>query len=394
MKRIELLAPAGDLERLKIAVVYGADAVYIGGKQLSLRSAASNFTLEDIKEGCDFAHSYNAKIYVTCNIVMHNSELNNLVEYLKGLESCGVDGVIASSLVILKLVKQYTKMEAHVSTQQSISNSKGIKFLESLNIDRVVLARECSLETIKSICENTNKEIEVFIEGAMCSSVSGRCMLSNVMTRRDANRGGCAQPCRWNYDLYKGNDKVSVGNYDFSMASTDLSAPQFVPALIEAGVASLKIEGRMKSVHYIATIVNAYRRLIDDYYNYKYFKDFKEYQESLKRGENRPVSIGFFAGDVTTNEIIYNQKNVTASHDFVGIITSYDKETRMATMEVRNPFKGNRTLEVLSPKKAPFNVEIKEIYNDKDEIIEFSNQPKTLVHFVSDIELHQFDFIR
>ena len=394
MKRIELLAPAGDLERLKIAVVYGADAVYIGGKQLSLRSAASNFTLEDIKEGCDFAHSYNAKIYVTCNIVMHNSELNNLVEYLKGLESCGVDGVIASSLVILKLVKQYTKMEAHVSTQQSISNSKGIKFLESLNIDRVVLARECSLETIKSICENTNKEIEVFIEGAMCSSVSGRCMLSNVMTRRDANRGGCAQPCRWNYDFYKGKDKVSVGNYDFSMASTDLSAPQFVPALIEAGVASLKIEGRMKSVHYIATIVNAYRRLIDDYYNYKYFKDFKEYQESLKRGENRPVSIGFFAGDVTTNEIIYNQKNVTASHDFVGIITSYDKETRMATMEVRNPFKGNRTLEVLSPKKAPFNVEIKEIYNDKDEIIEFSNQPKTLVHFVSDIELHQFDFIR
>ena len=150
----------------------------------------------------------------------------------------------------------------------------------------------------------------------------------------------------------------------------------------------------MKSVHYIATIVNAYRRLIDDYYNYKYFKDFKEYQESLKRGENRPVSIGFFAGDVTTNEIIYNQKNVTASHDFVGIITSYDKETRMATMEVRNPFKGNRTLEVLSPKKAPFNVEIKEIYNDKDEVIEFSNQPKTLVHFVSDIELHQFDFIR
>ena len=394
MKRIELLAPAGDLERLKIAIIYGADAVYIGGKQLSLRSAASNFTLDDIKEGCDFAHQHNSKIYVTCNIVMHNSEINNLLEYLKGLETCGVDGIIASSLVILKMVKQYTKMEAHVSTQQSISNSKGIKFLKSLNIDRVVLARECSIETIKAIVENTNKEIEVFIEGAMCSSVSGRCMLSNVMTHRDANRGGCAQPCRWNYDLYKGKEKVSVGNYDFSMASADLSAPQYVPALIEAGVASLKIEGRMKSVHYIATIVNAYRRLIDDYYNYKYFSDYKEYQESLKRGENRPVSIGFFNGDITTKEVIYNQKNVTASHDFVGLITSYDNETKIATMEVRNPFKGNRTLEILTPNKAPFNIDIKEIYNDKGEVIEYSNQPKTLVHFYSEIELHQFDFVR
>ena len=277
MKRIELLAPAGDLERLKIAIIYGADAVYIGGKQLSLRSAASNFTLEDIKEGCGFAHEHNAKIYVTCNIVMHNSETNDLIEYLKGLESCGVDGVIASSLVILKMIKQYTKMEAHVSTQQSISNSKGIKFLESLNIDRVVLARECSLNNIKTICENTNKEIEVFIEGAMCSSFSGRCMLSNVMTGRDANRGGCAQPCRWNYNLYQSNQKVSLGEYDFSMASADLSAVQYVPALIEAGVSSLKIEGRMKSVHYIATVVNAYRRVIDDYYNYKYFADYKEY---------------------------------------------------------------------------------------------------------------------
>ena len=394
MKRIELLSPAGDLERLKIAIIYGADAVYIGGKQLSLRSAASNFTLEDIKEGCDFAHQRNSKIYVTCNIVMHNSETNNLIEYLKSLESCGVDGIIASSLVILKLVKQYTKMEAHVSTQQSISNSKGIKFLESLNVDRVVLARECSLENIKDICANTDKEIEVFIEGAMCSSVSGRCMLSNVMTGRDANRGGCAQPCRWNYNLYQNKNKVSLGEYDFSLASKDLSAPQFVPALIEAGVASLKIEGRMKSVHYVATVVNAYRRLIDDYYNYKYFSDYKEYEESLKRGQNRPVSIGFFKGDVTINEVIYNQKNVTASHDFVGLITDYDKETKMATMEVRNPFKGNRTLEILSPFKAPFNVDITDIYNDKDEIIEYSNHPKSLVRFKSEIELHQFDFVR
>ena len=394
MKRIELLAPAGDLERLKIAIIYGADAVYIGGKQLSLRSAASNFTLEDIKEGCDFAHEHNAKIYVTCNIVMHNSETNDLIEYLKGLESCGVDGVIASSLVILKMIKQYTKMEAHVSTQQSISNSKGIKFLESLNIDRVVLARECSLNNIKTICENTNKEIEVFIEGAMCSSFSGRCMLSNVMTGRDANRGGCAQPCRWNYNLYKGNQKVSLGEYDFSMASADLSAVQYVPALIEAGVASLKIEGRMKSVHYIATVVNAYRRVIDDYYNYKYFADYKEYQANLKRGQNRPVSIGFFNGDITPNEVIYNQKNVTASHDFVGIILDYNEETQMATMEVRNTFVGNRELEIMSPHKEPFKITITDIYDAEGNVLESENHPKSKAYFKSETKLKPFDFVR
>lgn len=394
MSRIELLAPAGDLERLKIAIIYGADAVYIGGKQLSLRSAASNFTLDDIKEGCNFAHANNSKIYVTCNIVMHNSETNNLLEYLKGLESCGVDGIIASSLVILKMVKKYTKMEAHVSTQQSISNSKGIKFLESIGVDRVVLARECSLENIKAICENTNKEIEVFIEGAMCSSASGRCMLSNVMTRRDANRGGCAQPCRWNYNLYQGNNKVSLGEYDFSMASADLSAVQFVPALIEAGVSSLKIEGRMKSVHYIATVVNAYRRIIDDYYRYKYFANYNEYKETLKRGQNRPVSIGFYNGDITPNEVIYNQKNVTASHDFVGIILDYDKNTKTATMEVRNIFKGNRNIEVLSPYKEPFTVKIEDIFDSDGNVLVSENRPKTKVYFKSDIVLKPFDFIR
>ena len=394
MKQIELLAPAGDLERLKIAIIYGADAVYIGGKQLSLRSAASNFTLEDIKEGCDFAHQHNAKIYVTSNIVMHNSETENLLEYLKGLESCGVDGVIASSLVILKMIKQYTKMEAHVSTQQSISNSKGIKFLESLNVDRVVLARECSLNNIKTICENTNKEIEVFIEGAMCSSFSGRCMLSNVMTGRDANRGGCAQPCRWNYNLYQGNQKVSLGEYDFSMASADLSAVQYVPALIEAGVASLKIEGRMKSVHYIATVVNAYRRVIDDYYNYKYFADYKEYQENLKRGQNRPVSIGFFNGDITPNEVIYNQKNVTASHDFVGIILDYNEETQMATMEVRNTFVGNRELEIMSPHREPFKITITDIYDADGNVLESENHPKSKAYFKAETKLKPFDFVR
>ena len=393
MKRIELLAPAGDLERLKFAIIYGADAVYIGGKRLSLRSAASNFTIEEIKEGCDFAHERNAKIYVTCNIVMHQVDKIDFIEYLKQLNDAGVDGIIASSLYILKLVKENTSMEAHVSTQQSISNAKGIEFISNLGIDRVVLARECSLKNIKTICKNTNKEIEVFIEGAMCASVSGRCMLSNVMTRRDANRGGCAQPCRWNYNLYKGNKKISVGDYDFSLASTDLSAIKYIPDLIEAGVSSLKIEGRMKSVHYIATIVNAYRRAIDDYYKGE-MRPIEEYQANLKKGENRPVSIGFFDGDISTTEVIYNQKNVTASHDFVGLIVNYDKKSKIATMEVRNLFKGNRELEILSPGLAPFYVNIKDIYNDKNEIVDIANHPKSLIYFKSDKELHTYDFVR
>ena len=394
MKKFELLAPAGDLERLKFAIIYGANAVYIGGKKLSLRSMASNFTLDDIKEGCEFAHEHNAKIYVTCNIVMHEIDTNELNEYLLDLEKCGVDGIIASSLYILKLVKEITHMEAHVSTQQSVSNSKGIKFLESINIDRVILARECSLENIKNICKNTNKQVEVFIEGAMCASVSGRCMLSNVMTGRDANRGGCAQPCRWNYDLYSSGNKVSVGNYDFSLASKDLCAIEYIPSLIEAGVSSLKIEGRMKSIHYIASIVSAYRRAIDEYYEKGSIKDINLYKDSLKKGENRPVSIGFYNGDITTKEVIYDQKNVTASHEFVGLIIDYDEINKIATMEVRNIFKGNREIEILSPNKPLFNVEIGEIYNDKDEIIETANHPKSLVKFRCDKKLNKYDFVR
>ena len=397
MKRIELLSPAGDLERLKYAIMYGADAVYIGGKQYSLRSMASNFTLDDIKEGCLFAHEHNAKVYVTCNMVMHESDIGDLLKYLKDLESAGVDGIIASSITILSLVKHETKMEAHVSTQQSITNSKGIKFLkDTLGVDRVVLARECTLENIKEICKNTDVDIEVFIEGAMCASISGRCMLSNVLTNRDANRGGCAQPCRWNYDILKDGEKVSLEDTDFSMASKDLSAIEFVPALIDAGVASLKIEGRMKSLHYVATIVNAYRRCIDDYYKNGKIDSFDSYKENLKRGENREISTGFFKGDVTKNEVIYNHGVSTASHDFVGIIDSFDEKTGLAIMEQRNVFEGNREIEILSPYLAPYKVAIKDIYDEEDNVLESARHPGSKVKFnvPKGVVLHKYDLVR
>ena len=222
MSKYELLAPAGDLEKLKIAILYGADAVFIGGLKFSLRSRASNFTIEDIKEGCDFAHKHNAKIHVTCNIVMHNLDTEGIIDYLKELENAGVDCIIASSLYILEMVKKHTKMEAHVSTQASTTNEEAVSFYESLGMDRCVLSRELSLDEIEMIKKKSNIDLEVFIHGGMCVSYSGRCMLSNNMTNRDANRGGCAHSCRWCYDLVSDGKVLNpLGDY-FAMSSKDL----------------------------------------------------------------------------------------------------------------------------------------------------------------------------
>ncbi|MCR5350678.1 MAG: U32 family peptidase, partial [Acholeplasmatales bacterium] len=263
MSKYELLAPAGDLEKLKVAILYGANAIFIGGLKFSLRSRASNFTIDDIKEACDFAHKHNAKIHVTCNIVMHNLDTDGILEYLKELENAGVDCIIASSLYILKLVKKHTKMEAHVSTQDSSSNYLTANLYKELGLDRVVLARELNLDEIEEVKKNTDIDIEAFIHGGMCVSYSGRCMLSNNMTNRDANRGGCAHSCRWQYDLIQNNNKLNPDGDYFQMSSKDLCAIKAIPRLIDIGVNSFKIEGRMKSINYIATVVNAYRKIID-----------------------------------------------------------------------------------------------------------------------------------
>ena len=229
MSRFELLAPAGDLEKLKVAILYGANAVFIGGLQFSLRSRASNFTLEDIREACLFAHKHNAKIHVTCNIVMHEKDTDGVIEYLKALDNCGVDAVIASSLYILKMVILHTSMEAHVSTQASTANAQAVKFYESIGAKRAVLARELSLDEIEKVKKASNIEIECFIHGGMCVSYSGRCMLSNNMTNRDANRGGCAHSCRWTYDLIRDNRVYNpIGDY-FAMSSKDLWILALIP---------------------------------------------------------------------------------------------------------------------------------------------------------------------
>ena len=393
MAKFELLAPAGDLEKLKIAILYGADAVFIGGQKFSLRSRASNFTLSDIKEACDFAHKHNAKIHVTCNIVMHNIDTDGLIEYLKDLEACGVDAIIASSLYILKMVLKHTKMEAHVSTQQSTSNEKAVAFYESLGIERVVLARELTLDEIEQVKKASNVELEAFIHGGMCVSISGRCMLSNNMTNRDANRGGCAHSCRWCYDLID-NGKIlnPTGDY-FAMSSKDLCAIKAIPRLMDLGINSFKIEGRMKSLHYIATVVNAYRRIIDEYSLTGTVKDFKLYEDAISKAENRLTSTGFLFGQTKVEQQLYDLNLTCPTKEFVGIVRDYDKENNIAIVEQRNYFMPNSTIEVFTPNNT-FNIDIKEIYDLEDNELDAARHPKQMIKFKCDKELKPFDLLR
>ena len=393
MSKFELLAPAGDLEKLKVAILYGANAVFIGGLKFSLRSRASNFTLEDIKEGCDFAHKHGAKIHVTCNIVMHEADTEGVIEYLKALEECGVDCIIASSLYILKMVKENTKMEAHVSTQQSSANQETVDFFTKFGVDRVVLARELSIDEIKEVVANSKVDIEAFIHGGMCVSYSGRCMLSNNMTNRDANRGGCAHSCRWNYDLIKDGKVYNPLNDYFAMSSKDLCAIKAIPMLMDAKVNSFKIEGRMKSLHYIATVVNAYRRIIDEYESTGTVKDYNIYLDSIAKAENRLTSTGFLFGEPTIDEQLYDLNLTVPTKDFIGIVRSYDKENHIAYIEQRNYFLPNSTIEVFSP-RGTFKLDIKEIYDEDGNIIDAARHPLQKLHFKSDFELLPFDLLR
>ncbi|MFW5794110.1 MAG: peptidase U32 family protein, partial [Bacillota bacterium] len=316
--KTELLAPAGNLEKAKIALIYGADAVYIGGKQFSLRARASNFDLSMIQELVEFAHRINKKVYVTMNIVFHDEDNYGLEKYLLELDKIKVDAIICSSMLVIDKAKELTNLEIHLSTQFSVTNSKLANYFYNLGVKRVVLSREASLKEIELINKNTYADLEIFIHGGMCVSYSGRCTLSNYMVLRDANRGGCAHSCRWLYNLYK-RDKLISDDFDFQMSSKDLEAAEYLPALLDLKVSSLKVEGRMKSIHYIATTINTYRRMIDDYYN-NILKEVSVYQDELKKAENRLTSFGFFAGDTTTKQQLYNSRSESPTKEFIGIV--------------------------------------------------------------------------
>ena len=392
MKKPELLAPAGDLEKLKIAVLYGADAVFVGSKEFSLRSRASNFTIEDLYEGAKFCHEHGAKLYVTTNIVPHNSDLIGLIDYLEDLENAGVDAIICSSYAVMYIAKRYTNLEVHISTQQSVANSLAVKFYEEYGATRVVLARELSIRQIEEIKKNTNAELEVFIHGGMCSSYSGRCMLSNHMTNRDANRGGCAHSCRWNYDLFMGETKISDED-KFQFSSKDLMAVYQLERLFSCAD-SLKIEGRMKSIHYIATVVKVYRMLIDEYFETGKIEDLDYCKKEIEKAENRLCSHGFLEGMTTVKEQLYNMRSENPTQDFVGIILDYNEETQTALVEVRNHFKPNSTLEAFGPNLRSTKFQITNIINEKGEEVDAARHPKEHVYIHSPIKLSKYDMIR
>ncbi len=391
MKKIELLAPAGDLEKLKIAILYGADAVFIGGTNFSLRSRASNFTKEDLKEAVNFAHKYGAKIHVTCNIVMHNIDLDGLLEYLKYLDEIGVDAIITSSIYMLKLAKENTNLDVHMSTQLSTLNHEAVNLLTNLGADRVVLGRELSLAEIIKIKTLSKVEIEAFIHGGMCSSLSGRCMLSNNMTLRDANRGGCAHSCRWNYNLYENGNKINPQGDYFSFSAKDLGSLEFIPMLIDNGIDSLKIEGRMKSIHYVATITNSYRHLIDDYYENGEIKDFTPYYNLIKKAENRLLSTGFYKGEVTTNEQLYDLNLSVPTKNFIGLVLSCNNG--ICKIEQRNYFTSFSDIEVFTP-KASFIINVGQLYDEDGNLVDVARHPRQVLYFKTDYKLEPYDMLR
>ena len=392
---IELLAPAGNLEKLKIAFLYGADAVYIGGKKFSLRARASNFGIKEIKEACIIARSYKKKVYVTMNIVPHPEDFEGIEEYLRELVEAGVDGVIISSLAYAEIIKRVApEVEIHLSTQFSSSNSDTLMMMEELGFHRAVLAREVSLQQIEEIRKKTDIDLEVFIHGGMCVSYSGRCMLSNHMTNRDANRGGCAHSCRWNYSLYKKDKKQHSDDEYLNMGSKDLMAIKAITKMIDLGVKSLKIEGRMKSIYYIATVVRCYRMLIDEYTNTGKISDYDYYLNEIQKAENRLTATGFLFNKVGPNEQLYNTRSEVPTKEFLGIILDYNKETKIATLEQRNYFEVGEVVEIFGPKLNNTEFNIKEMFDEKMNPLDVARHPLQIIKIEIPFELSPGDMIR
>lgn len=397
MKKPELLAPAGDLARAKTAILYGADAIFLGGQNFSLRSRASNFSLDDIKEICLFAKQRNARVHVTVNIIPHEEDFNGLKEYLQKLELYGVTAIIVASPAIMKLAKEVApKLEVHCSTQMSIMNAESAKFLvEEFHLDRVVLARECSITEVKDIIANCPVEVEAFIHGGMCVNYSGRCTLSNRMTLRDANRGGCAQSCRWEYHLFEDQHELSKEQL-FTMSSKDLMAADYLYNLMAANVSSLKIEGRMKTEYYVANVVRAYRALIDAIWAKQAALSKSEMAEHLKeiaRVENRQTAGGLYAGINDEDTILYHRtSNNDVNHDFVSTIIDYQNNT--AIMQVRNAFQVGEVLEVLSPGLPKRSFIVKTIFNADGEYMERAKRPMEIVFLPIPFVVKKNDIIR
>lgn len=404
MKKPELLAPAGDLEKLKMAIIYGADAVYLGGEQFGLRKASKNFSMEEIKEGIEFAHDRGKKVYITMNIVPHNEDLVGLEEYIQELNDLEVDGVIVSDPGIFTVIRRTApNLSIHLSTQASVTNYETIMFWYNLGIKRIVLARELSLQEIEEI---TNKiprdlEIETFVHGAMCISYSGRCLLSNYMIGRDANRGDCAHPCRWKYYLV---EEKRPGEYfpivedkkgTFIFNSKDLCMIKYIPDLINAGIKSFKIEGRVKSSYYVATVVRSYRMAIDEY-----FKDPNNYSfnekwiDEIKKASHRDFTTGFYFGKPTEEDQVYTSSSYIRGYDYVGLVLDYDEESKLATIEQRNRIFVGDKIEIFGPNKDYFTQTIHKMWDEEGNEIEVAPHPQQVVKMKMERPVEAWDILR
>ena len=402
MKKPELLAPAGNMEKLKMALLYGADAVYLGGKAFGLRAFGGNFTNEELQEAVDFAHKLGKKIYVTVNIFPHNSDIAKLPAYLTFLNEIKVDAILVADLGVFTLAKEYAPdVELHISTQANNTNWAAVNAWAELGASRVVLAREMSLEEIKEIREKCSVELEMFVHGAMCISYSGRCLMSNYLTGRDANRGSCAQPCRWNYALVEEKRPGQYfpvlederGTYIFN--SKDMCLLPYLPDVIASGVDRLKIEGRMNSVHYAASVVQAYSEAIDSYFAApEQFEVKKEWVEELDKVSHRAYTTGFYYGRPTEKDQIYGTSSYTQTSDFVGLVLDYDEKTGFATVEQRNNMKVGQEIEIFQPHLAGYRQILQEMYNDEGEAIQVAPHPQQIVKIRMDKPVEPYGILR
>lgn len=401
MKKPEILAPAGNLDKLKTAIDFGADAVYLGGSKLNLRAFADNFTNEEIEEGVKYAHDRGRKVYVTLNVIPHNEDFEGLSEYVKELYKLKVDAVLVSDPGILAVCKEAApELEIHLSTQANNVNWRSAKFWHDLGVKRIVLARELSLKEIREIREKLPEscDLEAFVHGAMCVSYSGRCLLSNYMIGRDSNRGACAQPCRFNYYLV---EEKRPGEYyqikedehgSYIMNSKDLCMIEHIDEVIEAGVYSLKIEGRMKSNFYVAAVVKAYRQAVDAYLaSPKDYKFKKEWMDNLNKVSHRIYSTGFYYGD--EDRQIYDSSAYTRTADIVGMVKEFDEENMVATIEQKNKVFDNDNVEVLRPVGDNFEVKLSDMRENDGTKIDSAPRPQMLFKVKVNVPLKVKDII-
>jgi len=417
--RPEILAPAGDVEKLQFAIAYGADAVYVGGKQFSLRANTKNFDLTELKTAIDYAHKHNVRVYVAVNIFAHNQDFLGLKEYLQALKNIGADAVIVADLGVLAVAREIEGLEIHVSTQANITNYQSAQMYKNLGASRVILARELSFSEVSEINQKVSDDTfqtEVFAHGAMCVSYSGRCLLSSYMTGRDSNKGDCAQPCRWKYHLV---EEERPGEYlpvyedergTYIMNSKDLCLIKHIPQLVQSGVSSLKIEGRMKSAYYVAVATSIYRQALDDYLADEnlYYSKLDWYMDELQKTSHRNFFSGFFADGHGQNRHsgldpespkvsqgvqgqVYEKNTYSSTYNFLAVVTDYNPATGCAIVEQRNKFKLGDSVEFM---KGGFAQQITYMANEKGQEVQSAPHAQECIYIKVDKPVKKFDIMR